>query len=127
MGTVCHASGNSIHELKTPNITDKIGTVRFANGPVRLGARQGVCTKIVWSDLDLHSLMGKPINSERSVAVSFSKLFSPLFLRHLMACKVTCPRTEDVIIDSQPRVANGRYRHSQAGRRTNTELARLFG
>jgi hypothetical protein len=51
MGTVCHASENSMRELKTLNITDKIDTVRFANGPVRLGARQGVCTNVVWSDL----------------------------------------------------------------------------
>ena len=42
MGTVCHASENSMRELKTLNITDKIDTVQFANGPVRLGARQGV-------------------------------------------------------------------------------------
>jgi len=49
--------------------------------------------------------MGTPINSERNVAVSFSKLFSPLSFRHLIAYKGACPRTEDVIIDSQLRVA----------------------
>ena len=37
MGTVCHASENSMRELLTLNITDKIDTVQFANGPVEIG------------------------------------------------------------------------------------------
>ena len=67
MGTVCHASENSMRELKTLNITDKIDT-QFANGPVRLGARQGVCTNVVWSDVDheanLQHALIKPLQLE---------------------------------------------------------------
>jgi hypothetical protein len=71
--------------------------------------------------------MGTPINRERSIAVSFSKLFSPLDLRHLRACKVVCPRIKGVIIGPQLTVTNGWCVYSHAIMRAGLDLTRLAG